>query len=507
MTAGDPLLDSHEKKRKLDRHFAGGLAWTAGAKWATQLLSWVSLVMLARLLSPSDFGIGDMAGIYFVLANMLAEFGVGTAVLHMPELSTRALGQLHSFSCLLCTAIFGISVLGAPLLADFFHVPHLRNLIIANNLGFFITGFQAVPLGLLQRDMDYRKLSLAEGMQSVTQAVLTVIAAWFGLGYWSLMIGNQSGKIVNTVMVSRWKPVTFVMPNWQEIRGAVELGRQIAISRLAWSAYTYADGVTVGRVLGDVVLGNYRMAMNLASAPAEKISTLLMRTAGPLFANVQSDLVLVRRYFLIFTEALSLAVMPLMTGLVMVAPVAIPLLLGAQWVNVVVPLQWLCAFMILRTLGVLMDQVLISQRATKFTMRMSLLNFVVMPVAFYLSAKAYGTAGVAASWILLAPLTIFPSQVVMLRRVQIPFRTFFATLWPALSSCAAMALGLYGIQLWLAGRAWPAPVNLAIEVLAGGAIYALLLGTLFRRKLLRYIDFFRELRSRKATSSAAAALT
>lgn len=507
MTPQDPPQNSHEQTRKLDRHFAGGLAWTAGAKWATQLASWASLLALARLLSKADFGIGEMAGMYLVLTNMVAEFGVGTAVLHMPELSRRALGQLHAFSCVLCSAIFGISILVAPFIAQFFHTPQLTTVIIVGNFAFLLTGFQAVPLGLLQRDMDYRKLSIAEAAQAIAQAVVGVLFAWLGWGYWALILGGHAGKIVNTVLVSNWKRVPFAMPWWNDIRIAVGLGRQIAIGRLAWSAYSYSDGVIVGRVLGDSVLGTYRMAMNLASAPADKVSTLLMRTAGPLFANVQSDLPLVRRYFRIFAEALSLTVMPLMTGLVMLAPDAVPVVLGQQWKDAVAPLQWLAAFMMLRTMGILMDQVLISQRATKLTMRMSLLNFVVMPIAFYFSAHAYGTVGVAASWLALAPLTILPSQIIMLRRIHLPFRDFAAVLWPAIASSTVMALAVYSFRLWLAHRALPVIAGLGLEIALGGAIYVLFLLVVFRPKVLRYVNFIHELRARKSVLASEPAVT
>jgi teichuronic acid exporter len=503
MTPQEPFEHTHEQKRNLDRRLVGGIAWTAGAKWATQLISWASFVALGRLLSPADFGISGMAGIYFNLTNLLAEFGVGTAVLHMPELDRRTLGQLHAFSVLSCTFMFAASCLVAPLLANFFHTPVLTLVVIVNSFALFITGFQAVPLGLLQKDMDYRRLSLAEAVQSVVQAVVSVLCAWLGFRYWSLVIGALAGKVCNAVLVSNWKRVPFAMPRWKDIKVPVELGRQTAVGRLAWSMYSYSDGIIVGRVLGDAMLGSYTMAMNLATAPADKVSNLLMRTAGPLFANVQNDLALVRRYYLIFVEVLSLAVMPLMAGLVMVAPLAVPLVLTNKWLNAVAPLQFLAAFMMLRTLETLAEQVLISQRATKFTMRMSLLNLFIMPVAFYVGARNFGTSGVAASWLVMTPVTVLPTLFILLRRIKIPMLDFAATLWPAFMSSAAMALGIRGLQLWLAGKAWPPVVSLIAQIATGGAIYAFLLTTVFRGKLRRYVGFAREMRGKKdATASS-----
>lgn len=503
MTPQEPLGDSHEQKRSLDRLVAGGVAWTAGAKWATQVISWASLIALARILSQADFGIVAMAGIYFNLTNLLAEFGVGTAVLHMPELDRRALGQLHAFSVTLCSSIFALSCLVAPLLAIFFHTQALTAVVMVGSLGFFITGFQAVPLGLLQKDLDYRRLSLADAVQAVIQAVVSVGCALLGFGYWSLVIGALAGKVTNAVLVSNWKRVPFAIPRWKDIRAPIEMGRQTAVGRLAWSAYSYSDGVIVGRFLGDAMLGAYNMAMSLATAPADKISTLLMRTAGPLFANVQNDLALVRRYYLIFVEVLSLAVLPMMAGLVMVAPLAVPVVLKAKWMNAVAPLQFLAAFMFLRTLETLAEQVLVSQRATRFTMRMSLLNLFVMPVAFYVAARNFGTAGVAASWLVMTPVTICPTVFVLLRRIKIPLLDFALTLWPAFVSSAAMVIGIRALQLWLTGRTWLPVVSLAAQIATGAAIYAILLLTVFRGKLERYVGFARGLRNKDAAGLSA----
>jgi teichuronic acid exporter len=482
-------------QRNLDTAFAGGLAWTAGAKWATQLITWASVFLVARLLSPADYGIGEIAGMFFGLTNVLAEFGIGTAVLHMPELDRKALGQLHLFSLLLCSGFFLVSLAAAPGIAWFFRSDHVLFFMLVNT-GFLITGLQAVPMGLLQRDMDYRRLAMLEALQVVVAAVVTVITAWFGWGFWALLAGPGIGKICATALLCAWKAVPFRWPRWQDIQKPVEMGRHVAVSRIASVAYSYADGIVIGRTLGTSVLGTYRMAMNLASAPAEKISTLIMRTASPLFANVMDDLPLVRRYYLIIAEMLSLGVMPLMFGLAIVAPQAVVLILGKNWVAATRPLQWLGLFMIVKVLGVLAEQVLVSQRLTRFTMRMSILSFTIMPVAFYFAARSMGPDGVAATWITFSPLTIVPLLIILLRKIELPYREYAKALIPAITGSAVMCLALFAIN----GRL-PASLNiqarLAIQVALGGAVYCGFILCFFRARVLRYVNFVWRLRSGK----------
>ena len=238
-----------QDQRNLDARFAGGLAWTAGAKWATQVLTWASVLAVARLLSPSDYGVGEIAGMFVGITNVLAEFGVGTAVLHMPELDRRTLGQLHLFSLLLCTGIFGLSLLAAPGIAWFFRSDHVL-FFAATNAGFLITGVQAVPYGLLQRDMDYRRLALLEAWQVVITSVVTVTTAWYGWGFWALLAGPGIGKISSAALLCSWKRVPFVWPHWDDIRKPVEMGRHVAVGRVAAAAYTSSDGIVIGRTMG-----------------------------------------------------------------------------------------------------------------------------------------------------------------------------------------------------------------------------------------------------------------
>jgi teichuronic acid exporter len=490
--------DKLQDQRNLDAKFAGGLAWTAGAKWATQLLTWASVLAVARLLSVSDVGIGEIAGMFVGITNVLAEFGIGTAVLHMPELDRRTLGQLHLFSMLLCTGIFGVSVLLAPALAWFFRSNHVAFFALTS-AGFLITGVQAVPFGLLQRDMDYRRLALLEALGVMVAAVVTVTTAWYGWGFWALLAGPAAGKISSAALLCFWKQVPFAWPRWNDIRKPVEMGRHVAIGRVAAAAYNLADGVVIGRTMGEAVLGTYRMAMNLASAPAEKISSLIMRTATPLFANVMDDLPLARRYYLIIGEVLSLSVTPMMVGLAIVAPQAVSLVLGTKWVAAAGPLRWLGLFMIMRVLGTLAEQVLVSRLLTRFTMRMSILNFAIMPLAFIVAARWKGPNGVAAAWLVLSPVTIVPLLIILMRSIKLSYREYAMSLIPALAGSAVMCLALFGLNGRLPGS-WPLAIRVAVQISVGGTAYAAFILCFFRGRVLRYVNFISSLRKPNRTS-------
>lgn len=496
-----PDGESTPHHRHLDKAFAGGLAWTVGAKGVTQAVTWLSLVIAARLLSLSDFGIVEMAGVVANLTNLLAEFGMGTAVMQMRELDRPALRQLNTISLTCCTVAFlGIAVV-APLVADFFRSPQLRLLVIVNSLGFFVTGVQAVPMGLLQRDMDYRRLSLAEAIQVIIQAVVTVGGALAGMGYWALVAGPLAGKGVSAALTAYWRPVGFGWPRWKDVAAPLRFGVEISLNRIAVTAYSQADTIIVGRMLGQAPLGAYRLAVSLAAAPADKIALLLMRVTGPLFARIQTDFGLVRRYFLFISDALALSVFPLVLGLAVVAPEMVRVVLGPRWDLAVVPLEWLAVFMTIRTLNGLMSQVLISLRFTTFSLWISLITFVIMPTSFFVAAH-WGINAVAAAWLIMAPATMLPPAVKLFRTIHCSVREYFAVLIPPTVGSAAMLCVVLGLRQWVVPAGWPPAWKLVLEVMAGGAVYGGILLGFYRPLVMRYVQFLMRMRKDRGETMA-----
>ncbi len=489
--------------RDLDVRFASGVAWTAGAKWVTQGLTWLSIYVTARLLSPADFGISEMGAMFITITSVVAEFGISGAVLQMQELKPKAIAQLHTFSCLIGGGVFTASLLAVPLIAAFFRIEHLKLLIAANNVGFLIIGVQAVPFALLSKDLDYRRLSISEGAQIAAQSLLTMGAAWLGWGYWSMTAGVAGGRFVRTALLLYWKPVPFTWPQWESIREAVHMGGKMSLGRLAWSTYISVDGVVVGRVLGDSVLGVYRMALNLVSSPAEKISMLLMRSSTPLFVKVQHDHVEVRRYLVTMVELLTLGLMPVMFGLAIVAPEAIRVTIGDKWLPAVLPLRWLAAFTIMRVLGVLYEQVLMSQRLVDFGMWMSIFCLCILPPAFWVAAQWGGAQAVAATWLLMVPLTTLPSVIRVHRHIQLSYWSIGHASWASVAGTAVMMLVLFALRPWLGSLGLPLWVALVLEVCAGGLVYAAMLFGCFRSRVMRYWHFVKRIRSSRGEPAAA----
>jgi hypothetical protein len=151
---------------------------------------------------------------------------------------------------------------------------------------------------------------------------------------------------------------------------------------------------------------------------------------------------------------------------------------------------------------VLFSQVLVSLRWTRFNMFVSLVSFIVMPSAFFVATR-WGTNAVAASWLILSPVTVLPLAVKLLHATQLRYRDFLGMLMPALAGCAMMVAAVMAVRLWTGNGHIPAVAAVAVQVAVGGAAYLGFLWVFYRNKLTRYIDFLLGLRRGDAVLSKA----
>ncbi|MCC7343161.1 MAG: lipopolysaccharide biosynthesis protein [Bryobacterales bacterium] len=491
--------------KQFDRVFVGGLAWTAGAKWATQLLTWGSVVVLARLLSVTDFGIVALAGVYLVLTNSIAEFGLAGAVMLMRELGYEILAQLNTVAVGFGVIAALVCVATAPIVGWLFQNDAVAGVLQVASLSVLIAGFQLVPFGLLRRNLEYRRLALSEAIQAIAQAGFTVVFALLGWGYWSIVWGITAGRFAIAATLVSWHWVGLSIPKWKDVKAPLVCGWHLSTTQFATAVSEQMDAIIIGRVLGEALLGIYRMAVSLAVAPSERISTLIFRVTGPLFAGVQDDIALIRRYYLIWIELLSMSTLPLAAGVIVVASDVVLLVLGDKWAGVIGPLRWIAIAAWFNTIIALTQQVLVNLRKTKMVMQWHLARTLVMPVAF-LAGTHWELDGVAAAWLMAVPMLLVPFVITAMRDIQLRVSELIGTLAPSVLASAVMVGAVYFWRHSMMPSGFNTLSSLTASVSLGGIVYAAVFGLFFREKFTRYIEFVKSLwRERQAKRQPAAA--
>jgi PST family polysaccharide transporter len=477
--------------RALDRFMVAGVAWTGAAKWAVQGLSWISTIVVVRLLHPSDYGIVGMATACVAVLQPISDFGIGATIVQGRALQQRQIGQLYGFAVLVglvCT-LAGAAMAGPA--AAFFGEPALKATIPVISLTFFVASFGIVPSAMLSRQMRFRRLALNETAEAVCLLVTSIGLALGGRGYWSLVIATLLSRTLGSVLALQSSPQRPLLPiPLAPIARSLRFGAWVAASTLLWYVYGSADRVVAGRVLGGAALGAYIMSLTLAAVPVEKVTQLYQRVSQAVVARVQDNPAVVGRYVLGITEAVAMLSFPLSIGLVLVADQFVHVVLGPSWTAAVVPLRILAAAAAVRSLDPLLAQVLIATGHASVNARSMAIAAVLLPGAFWIGAH-WGVAGVAIVWLIGHPGVVMTRQLwCVLRLSRTRFVDYLAALAPATSCTAVMALSVLGIRAALADHA-PEGVTLVVGIATGMSAYLATLFAFHRSRLRRAWAFVR----------------
>ena len=488
-------VTAHGEVHRRDRSLASGLAWTAGAKWATQVLSWASTLIVARLLTPADYGIIGMAGVYLGFVQMVSEFGLGTALIQNRDLDRTQIARINGLSVLIGVALFALSCALALPIALFFHEHAVRLVVLVLASTYVITSLQVVPRALLARELRFRGLAAIESAEALIQTVATLAFAIAGARYWAIVFGSIVAKVGSTAMLLIVRPHRVAWPRQlSQLHRVLTFGWQVVVSRLAWYAYSNADFAVVGRLLGEKALGAYSFGWNIASIPADKLNTVLGRVIVPILAEVQGDAAAVARYLLRLSEGLAVLVLPASVGMALVAPQFVQFALGERWMAAVVPLQLLSVHVTVRCINSVFAQALLAIGDTRQSMRVGLWQLAAMPALFVVGAKLWGVPGVALMWLIGHPLVTFPPLILYSsRRIRMPLRLLAEALWPASAGTAVMAAAVLACDAFLP-QDTATGVRLAVSVAVGAAVYPALMWCLFHRRIRSVTAALRRLR-------------
>jgi len=468
----------------MDRTLVAGLAWTGAAKWAVQILSWASTVIVARLLTPGDYGIIGMAAVYLGLVQMVSEFGLGTALIQSRDLDDTDIARIGGLSLLIGLTLFFVSALVAAPIASFFREPAVRPVVVVLSATFVVTALQVVPNALLARELRFRRLAFIESTEALGQIAVTLALALAGARYWAIVCGSIAARSIGTALLLSARRHRLAAPGrLSELRRVLAFGGQVVVSRLTWYAYSNADFVVIGRILSTAAVGAYSFGWNIASIPADKINGIINRVTMPVFAEVQGDTAALARYLVRLSEGLAYVVLPASVGMALVAPDFVRFALGERWAAATLPLQLLSLHVTVRCINAPFNQALLALGEASQPMRVGIVAVVVMPALFILGATQWGVGGVALMWLVGHPVITVPMLIVhTARRVRLPLSRLGGALWPAVAGTAVMAAAVSAARVFLPSDA-PVGVRLAVAVLVGAATYPALTWALFRGRI------------------------
>lgn len=448
-----------------------GVFWTAIQSIGVRVFSLLVFIVLARLLTPSDFGLLAMAGVFVVLGDALVAQGFGAAITQREKLEPEHESTAFWTNMLLGLALGALLWAGAPSIAALYGQDELSDVIRWLSPVVPLRGAVAVPVGLLQRRFRFRALAIRSVLAAVLGGIAGMAAAFSGWGVYALVVQQLVGASLDLLVVwsaaGWWPRLAFSMRHLKDLIG---YSSYLLGSGLLGLLSRRGDDFLIGIVLGDIALGIYAVAyrgLQILEQVLAKTGTVVAFTA---FSRLQDQPERMREAFYESTRAASVITMPVFVGVSILAPFAVPLVFGEQYVQSGQVLQVLALIGVLHGVSYFDYAVYNGVGRPDLVLKLLAVNTVANVALFFIVAR-WGIVAVAAAYVARAYL-LLPLNLVALRvAIGVSPRRYFLNFMPALGACLAMAVAIGLVSLFGLGDL----SRLLVSIAVGGAAYLIIL--------------------------------
>jgi O-antigen/teichoic acid export membrane protein len=386
-----------KNKDNFNKDVKTGMVWGVLERGGVQLCKFLASIALARLLSPSDFGVLGLSVLFTGVSGSISNFSFGMAIIQRDDVRPDHFATLFVTQLVLNSSVCAGLILLAPYVGAYFNNPLVGSVLAVSALNFLIRVLGGCPSAMLRRGRGFKALSLSNVIDAFVDVCVSVAFALLGFGVWSLVYGALTGALVSNlylVRASGWRPSLRVSK--EAFRELFGFGMGVSISELLTDAADRAANFVIGKVLGTAALGYFEKGQSLMNRPVRDLGRRAQRVLFPVFARIRHESgrfrAAVRRTIL----TVSLVGYPLFVSLIVLAPQIVHVLFGSQWEPAVVPFQILCITGLPRLIMQVMVMVTFVTGSSRYEMKRRTV-MAILTLAGSIVGVQWGLAGVAAA--------------------------------------------------------------------------------------------------------------
>jgi O-antigen/teichoic acid export membrane protein len=447
-----------------------GVAWKAGSQSFAQVMQIVVAIVLARLLTPHDYGLAAMVLVFAALVPIFADLALGSALVQRDRLTEDDRSTVFWLSGI--TGL-GFTLIGIALswpIAHFYREPEVQPLFAVLSLGFVIRALGSTQTALLSREMNFRSLELRMIAGTAVGSVVGITVAFVGGGAWAIILQQVVGALVSTMLLWVFTPwrASFRF-SMSSVHRLARFSGNVFGTRILFYLNRNADNLLVGRFLGPSALGAYALAYNVMLLPMSRIGAPVVEVFFPAFSRMQEDRERLASLWIRINRVIGALTIPAMLGLIVVAPEFVRVVFGEKWAEAIPVLQLLAWVGLLQSLQSTNSSLLMALDRTQKLLGYAAVALVASLVAFVLGLH-WGIVGVAAAYAV-ASSFVEPYYTLLTARA---LRVSVWSFWRGLSGVAQAAAGMTAVVLavrWLLPEALGDGARLAIMIGVGIATY------------------------------------
>lgn len=439
-------FDTDHLEGNLKRQSVRGGAVTIAAQASKFVIKLGSTAVLARLLVPEDYGLIGMATVIIGFVEYFKDLGLSAATIQQAKINHQQVSTLFWINVAVGCLVALVVALLAPVVVLIYQEPRLREITLCLAISFVFSGLTVQHQALLQRQMEFSSLAKIEIIAMLSGIVASIVSAYYGAGYWALVILQLFTVVSNAIGVwffCGWRPG---LPSKDaKIGSMLSFGRDLTGFNIINYFSRNLDNFLIGRVWGAQQLGLYAKAYQLVLLPINQINVPVDRVALPALSRLQNNPARYQKYYSRALLAITFLGMPLVMFLCVSADKVILLLLGKQWLNVIPIFQFLIPAAFIGTFNLAMGWVYQSLNRNDRQLRWGIFSSIINVIIFAVAIR-WGALGIAAAYGLSRIIIVVPAIIYCYRGTWLKLTDFVAIIFlPTFGSIGA-AIGVFILQ-------------------------------------------------------------
>lgn len=371
-----------------------GVVWASVQRFGTMIISFVTNIVLARLLTPDDFGTLGMLFIFLAIANTFVDSGFGLALIQKKNAGQIDFSTVFFINLVMSFVVYIVLFFSAPWVANFYDLDILRPLLRVQGIMLILQAFSIIQTAMLRKKMDFKKLSICNLIGNIAGSILGILAALKGFGVWSLVVRNLVVGFTTSLLlwiIGKWKPfLEFSKQSFKELFG---FGGFMLLSSIIYQISNNVQTLVIGKLFTPAALGNYTQARQLRNVATDSVSAVIGQVLYPDFANNQTNDKLLEHKLNLSVSVISFLAVGLMALCILVAKPLVVLLYGVKWIDSVLLFQILCTagcFVAIQDVNI---NLVAAKGKSKMLFYCNLVKMFIFILMLYTGAKVYGVVG------------------------------------------------------------------------------------------------------------------
>lgn len=476
---------------------------TVVAQFISIGVQFISTIILARMLSPNEYGIIGMVAVMISFAGLFKDLGLSAASIQKGKLTHEQMSNLFWVNISVGALLSIIVACSAPFVAAFYGRPELVPLTWLLSVNFFLSSLGTQHGALMQRELEFEKKAYASISSSIVTLVVSIVLAMKGFSYWSLAWGTIAGAVSSSFLLfcfssfrpSRWS-------GFKSIKSLLKFGANVTAFDFLNYFHRNTDTILIGKFWGAEVLGLYSRAYQLLMFPIVRLRAPIASVAFPVLSRLQDEPEAYRRYFRRIIYLLAVSSMPLMAFLFVVSEDFIRVAFGDEWMEAAPIFSILAVTAFIQPVSSIRGMILLTVGESKRYLHWGVINAIFVTIGFSIGVM-WGAIGVAVAYAVVYYTLLYPSLVYIFGKTPLKIADFFSPVsMPSLFSVLAAIVCFLLSSVSEVFDGFDSWVRLIILALVFAILYLLpmLLLPLSRKDLLQIPALFKSLRRSKVRS-------